>query len=372
MVNFKYRIEATVLTPLSIGQGSEKDWVKGLDYVVKDNFLYHLDLKKMVEAGVDMERVSSLFSLGRANEVYNLIGENRVKSVSDIVMKMPVSETANPIKTFLKNELTGRPILAGSSLKGSIRSALFNYLRDDERDNMAVFGNMRDGTDFMRFIRIGDMEFPKTQLYNSVIFNLLGDGEDWHGGWKHSLHETNSRFRSVGFNTVYECLSPDAASTGGALMMSRLLFDRITNNQPHYDKKKFILCAEAPNESLCDIINDYTYNYLLKEYDFFEKYQDAENVNVIMNNITKLTDCINDCEPNECVIKMSAGAGFHSITGDWQYTKDYYDEPDFYTSGINEGKRKYKSRKIVQYRNNENKDMLSLMGFIKLKISESK
>ena len=60
-VNLKYNVTAEVLTPLSVGQGSEKDWVEGIDYVVKNGMMYHLDLSKMYAAGIDMERVANLF-----------------------------------------------------------------------------------------------------------------------------------------------------------------------------------------------------------------------------------------------------------------------------------------------------------------------
>ena len=44
---------------------------------------------------------------------------------------------------------------------------------------------MKDGTDFMRFIRIADIEMPSTELVNSKIFNLWKDRDGWNGGWKH-------------------------------------------------------------------------------------------------------------------------------------------------------------------------------------------
>ncbi|MDR3272567.1 MAG: hypothetical protein LBT29_03675 [Flavobacteriaceae bacterium] len=39
-LNQKFNIEITVLSPLSIGAGAEKDWVKGIDFVVKNKKLW--------------------------------------------------------------------------------------------------------------------------------------------------------------------------------------------------------------------------------------------------------------------------------------------------------------------------------------------
>ena len=147
-VNLKYNVTAEVLTPLSVGQGSEKDWVEGIDYVVKNDMMYHLDLSKMYAAGIDMEHVANLFQKQDTEGVHLLIGE-KLEQVSDF--KMPMTcHSSNPIKTFFRNQLTNRPVLPGSSLKGAIRSVLFTYLRDNERDNASVFGSMKDGSDFNR------------------------------------------------------------------------------------------------------------------------------------------------------------------------------------------------------------------------------
>lgn len=67
---------------------------------------------------------------------------------------------------------------------------------------------------------------------------------------------------------------------------------------------------------------------------------------------------------NSCVIKLSAGAGFHSITGDWQF--------DDYVSGVlrRDIKKpaensKPKSRKIAITQEGED-TFFDLMGFVKL------
>lgn len=367
-VNLKYNVTAEVLTPLSVGQGSEKDWVEGIDYVVKNDMMYHLDLSKMYAAGIDMERVANLFQKQDAKGVRLLIGE-KLKQVSDF--KMPMTcHSSNPIKTFFRNQLTNRPVLPGSSLKGAIRSVLFTYLRDNERDNASVFGNMKDGSDFMRFIRVGDFEFParSTELVNTKIYNLEQSQRAWRGAWKHSAHETTSDFDEYGFNTIYECL-PFGTKTNGSIMLAKHLFDLLLTQHiaiSHQDKKQLIL--NNPKEYLCRIINEHTKRYLEKELQFFKKYTEGENSYYLteeedfLGSIPTLLDTIENLQPNECVIKLSAGAGFHSITGDWQHND--------YVSGVLDQKRnkdgaKPKSRKIAITQEGEDA-FFDLMGFVKL------
>lgn len=364
MINKKYNVTATVLTPLSIGQGAEKDWVYGIDYLTKEDeygnlWLYHLDLSKMVAAGVDVNKMAQTFAGGNPGAVNLLVG-SKLEKVSDRKMRLPVSSEdalSNPIKTFLRNQLTDRPVLAGSSLKGALRSILFAYLRaKGEQDNESVFGKMKDGSDFMRFIRIGDFEFENTCLVNTKIYNLHREGHDWEGGWKHSRDNTTREFERAGFNTLYECLLPNATAEG-FIMFGDTLFDKI--QQFHY-KKAVILHSDVA--TLCEIVNNHTLDYLDREFKFFETYPADKSQNII----NSMTDIYNECirlseeEPHSCILKMSAGSGFHSITGDWQYD-EYIENGNHLLDRKRKGELP-KSRKIAV----SGSKAFSLMGFVKL------
>lgn len=382
-VNKKYVVTAQVLTPLSIGQGSEKDWVYGMDCLTQQDdegqqWLYHLSIDKMIAAGVDLDKLSKYFATGRPEDIKNLIG-SKLTQVSDRKMLLPVSSVqglTNPVKTFLHNQLTNRPVLAGSSLKGAIRSSLFAYLRTTERDNIAVFGNMKEGTDFMRFIRVGDFEFEKTCLVNTKIYNLhRHNGEPWEGGWKHGRDNTNATFNPIGFNTIYECLPPNAIAQG-SIMFADTLFEEIPT-QPYYDKKEKLLKGNTPIEQFCRIISDHTFNYLDKDYTFFETYNQGAYSGNILVRLDDIMKAINECEPNGCILKMSAGSGFHSITGDWQFEDYTIDSVTLKRNGgtdksfgynvYGEKSQSAKSRKIAV----SGSKAFSPMGFVKLTFKQA-
>lgn len=376
-VNLKYNITAQVLTPLSVGQGEEKDWVEGIDFIVKDGMLWHLDLSKMHVIGIDMNKVANLFQSKDTKGVRLLIGD-KLEQISDFKTPMPC-QSSNPIKTFFRNQLTNHPVLPGSSLKGAIRSALFaefvaeksvSELQHSRTPNADVFGSMKDGSDFMRFVRVGDFEFQTTELINSKIYNLQKPNRDWEGGWKHRGGKeglTTHDFKNEGFNTIYECL-PIGAKAKGNIMLSQLLYEQLCKlvpQQEYLNKKKSLFKNEefpedTPIENLMYIINCHTYDYLEKEHAFFTEYQQGEYATNILNNINLLMNEVNDCidNRNSCIIKLSAGAGFHSITGDWQYE-------DYTTArllNMKAGGKLPKSRKIYTQKNGT----MGLMGFIKL------
>ena len=123
MTDKRYRIELEVLTPLHIGMGSENDWVRGADFAQKDGKVYVIDIRKAVEKGID---ISNLFvSNGqRTRNGIEEIDSKRLESISKYIFTSPQS-TKNDIKSFLRNQFLESPVVAGSSIKGAIRSALF-------------------------------------------------------------------------------------------------------------------------------------------------------------------------------------------------------------------------------------------------------
>ena len=355
MKDVKYPIELEVVTPLSVGAGNENEWTCGIDYVQKDGKAYVLDIQKA--KNVDSDKLSSLFLKSDEKGICRLLG-NSLKDIARYVFPLPV-RTSNPIKTFLRSQLFDKPVVAGSSLKGSVRSALFNYLRTSEESNEEVFGSMKDGTDFMRFIRIADVEMPSTELVNSKIFNLCKENGEWNGGWKHGGARTDQHYNPTGFNTLYECVVPGKKGLG-AITLAGNAFGLIAENRnvrmSYAEKKKELLATNI--STLFKVINNVTREYLRKEKAFFLKYP-ADRTDELISDIDNLLGLIPD-DGSSCLLKMSAGVGFHSITGDWKY--DDYDDTGVWQDQRNRGKKMYKSRKTVEY-----KGQLHLMGFVRLR-----
>lgn len=355
MGNSLYNLELEVLTPLSIGAGNENDWDIGTDCIIKDGKVYVIDQSRFADFGIDLNRLASYFLTKDKQGLIDLFGDN-LPDLSKYVFDTFV-KTENPIKTFQRTQLFDKPVIPGSSLKGAIRSILFTHLRKDEDRNLEdVFGSMKDGTDFMRFVRIGDIEMPNTILCNSKIFNLQNSDGRWKGGWKHGFRETNGKFKEDGFNTLYECVEPGKK---GCFIISyaNTAFDLSNSHEnKYYIKQQQILKDDIA--FLFSIINKATKAYLLKEKKFFEEYSQAERTSELIENIDWLLSLIPQ-DNSYCILKMSAGSGFHSITGDWQYD-------DYVNTGYMDGKKKYKSRKTVEYNDN-----LSLMGFVKLSCMSS-
>lgn len=358
-VNKSYRILVEVLTPLNIGAGVEKDLVKGVDYIITDGVIRKISITKIVEAGVDANRLATYFASKDSESVYQMI-QNKVEQVTEHKWPAP-AHSDNDIKSFIKNQFTGLPIIPGSSLKGALRSILFSYLRDQQRNLVEVFGNVKDGGDFMRLVKISDIEFNETALVNTKIYNLQKpDGQQWKGGWKHGGNRTNSTFNPVGFNTIYEVLEPSKIGAG-TIMLSESQFGNYTTAGTVSRKKQQDVFDIA---KLFHIINGHTKKYLEKELAFFNCYNEAEKADEIIDNIECLLKKIPEHD-SSCILKMSVGSGFNSITGDWQFD-DYSTGPLGRGKKYNRDKGKPKSRKIAV----DTTGHLTMMGFVRLSIDE--
>lgn len=358
IINSKYNIALEVITPISIGAGAEKDLVKGIDFIVNNGRIYRIDLSKMQEAGIDIVSLSPYFANRDSAGILRLIG-NKLAEVSDGEPLTLPAQSDNDIKAFIRNEFTGKPIVPGSSIKGAIRSILFEYLKDsNEKDEKTVFGKANDGNEFMRFIKFSDFEFDKTELINTKIFNLRNNNGRWASGWKNGGNSTGE-FRSTGFNTLYESLLPKEVGCG-SIMLSEKQFKIIDDDKhSHYNKKLRALSLKE----LFAIINSHTKNYLKKELDFFLHFQNGDQyTQKIIDNIQNLIKAIPDNNAY-CIFKMSAGSGFHSITGDWQFDNYLENGKDRVLDRKRKGSLP-KSRKIAI----KGKEF-ALMGFVKMSIA---
>ena len=372
-LNNKYYLNIEVLTPLNIGVGAENDWVENVDFVINGKILYKFNLRALMsdfgKVITDKVGTKGMLSAIGVNNLTNPKYAKAFKLPLDIDGKVVVQSNNpnnNPIKAFIKNNLTGNPIIAGSSLKGAIRSVLFDYFQVKRQGEDAVFGSAKNGDDFMRFVKVTDAEFEKTALVNTKIFNLSSDNRhDWEGGWKHKggrFGMTDTSFKSTGFNTIYECIGPQQSGFA-TIMLSPSAYNNYGNYRQHIadNIKKPVITKDI--SFLFDIINKHTKNYLQKEKKFFQTYNEAEYADEIEESIDDLIKII-PSDGKSCILKMSAGSGFHSITGDWQFS-DYsingLDTSRTVSRGLLNKRKSAKSRKLA-----DTDDGLKLMGFVKL------
>jgi len=288
-LNKKFDLQMEVLTPLHVGAGAEKDWIQGCDFIVDDNLVKVLNLRKVSQFVNNTDLTNALLKKDD-KAIVTKLGKDLNQCVEkefDVAFF-----GSNDIKTFIKNGLTQNPIVPGSSLKGAMRSIVLDYLmskndkltalKTKKLDEKEFFGKANVGDEFFRFIKVSDSEFLETKLVNTKIFNLKSQSE---GGWKHGSNNTSEKFKSEGFNTFYEVIAQNQKSSL-SLSIADVAFHNFSKKiNPFSELKNKLINSDI--SYLFDLINNHTQEYLLKEKAFFEKYS-TEKTDLIVESINSL------------------------------------------------------------------------------------
>lgn len=382
-----------VITPLHVGAASEKHYKRGLDYYYDSNakevvFINHQLLAK--------ERGDSFIQY-LANADYASI-QNAVRRDSRYALKRIKlnNDPGGDIKAHIRNGLDGKPIVPGSSIKGAIRSILFNYFNQVDTNqylidpsrfkdltkksninpNEEIFGPIADGKSFMRFIKISDAFFDDIQIFTTKIFNpIINHEKEWFGAWKNS-GKSSKFFKEDEFITSYEVIKVGEKSFF-ELMLDTTNFELMLNNEGvgmdnQIHIKKISLIGPDFNNltKLFSIINDHTKRNIESERDYIWALEDCEYCSKIVSFYDGLLHKKQNV--NSCIIRLASGSGFHSITGDWKFSGNHlatFENPDF-GPVMQAGKRVvdhiyYKSRKIAFEKTNGSFNFFP-MGYVLL------
>lgn len=378
MASLNLDLTLRVLTPLHIGGSDDKHLMEGIGYLCRDGMVYVFHPRKMLQAIGDVDQYCNALENG-ADGINNLLKSRRIPIEAVSMPPKPIVGTASEIKTCIKDGLTGRPYVPGSSIKGAIRSVIFANLFAESGMSVKDAEGIKDEktgrnvlpddhllgkfqSSIMRFIQCADIHFDDvdTIFCNAKIFNLQNQGrEGWVGGWKHGSNSTNSNFRAEGFTFAFECIPPGATGRF-RLSFDEDLFKKAAKSEirnveiGHYVKRMFSRDFEY---TLLDAIMQHTHQHIQREVEFFTHtdYEVAQT-EAIVGAFEGIATQNEDKAP---ILRMASGSGFHGITGDWQF-------PNHIDTGKKQGIPKYKSRRLNFNEDTENEYSFNPMGFVQL------
>lgn len=367
MNDISLKLKFKIVTPTHIGGASEKNWINGIDYFQpKDsNDIYLIDEDKTINLLGGVENYSNAIA---TNTLENKLKNINYQNYSKRVIK-EIGAVSSEIKRLQKNVMYNKPLLPGSSIKGSIRSIILNFLlnedlsiKPDYRNNIEkpVFGSIDQ--DIFRCLVIPDIQFSNSDYWNSKIFNLKGrnfDLNSFSGAWKHDARSSSSKFNEEGFNCIYESFKPGDESTG-ELLFKNSIFNL---SSAHFKKSRGLekILNTDFKKNILQCIKKYTHTFILKEIEWFKKYSIRGDSDIILKHLYNL---IKEAEDN-VLIRCGQGSGFHSMTGDWRFNSHIMNH--FHEQSRDAGKLLYKSRKIAfQFDEDLNDYRFETMGYIKL------
>jgi len=330
-----HNIKLEILTPVHIGTSREETWQKNLDffhegdtvYVVRQDDIFR---EILVEGG---EQALAGYSAR--------IGSQRIEGLLDFISQyVDIEELAyltfdysrkigNEIKPLLRTGL-GTPILAGSSIKGSIRTAILKYLMMNDQNDQREFFRREDnlGRRRGRKLSYADSDIQRHYLGRDPsedLFRMLQISDFDTDEEKTILHKTqtvnlygNSWNIKQPVSTFLECIN--LQTTTGRIQIPQ---KQIENNQRNLRRTDLL-----HPKKLFEIINEYTLALLDKEFEFWDDQEENTHLHEFIHDyqdkldeLYQLADGFDTSK--SCLLRVGAGSGWDFITGRW--TKDLLD-----------------------------------------------
>ena len=389
-----YAVDIQVLTPIHVGMGQDRNYIRGIDFVLnaeKIKLLNNNELFKKIQENDLMEPYLEKLGNGDFKSLEIFI-EQFLHHPNVVFKEYPlIGKPKEDIKRQMQTGL-GSTIIPGSSLKGALRSILLAHFKTRFGNTLpenTLLGKVADS--LLRFVRIGDAAFDdnETSVFITKIFSgdLSPKTGNSLGNWKDKRQGGHSHdFNMEGFESYYEALNPDAQSSV-AIQLGTDLPEKLKKYALGKNFKNDREVANVVNYAALDgknihdffaIIQQHTNTYIDKEIAFFNTFKNKTMGDTIIKQLMMLKEINN--QQNACVMRVGAGVGFHSITGDWQEVSK-----DHLTAKFNKGKLFINTKEIPEHFNWKLKDKdpqiftktrkivylpqnqsFSLMGFVKL------
>lgn len=392
------KVQLTTLTPVHIGSGNVLQ--NNIDFIQGDvdgyTYLGILDHQKLMRI-IGPNRVDSwVAAIERGEGMGDFLAkcsskELTIKNYSSrlLLCLYPLNMATNePMRECVHDGL-GRAYIPGSSLKGSIRTALLAYFvnkknhdgnqtidfknkkRSAQKTESALFGS-DPNTDCFRFLQIGDVYFNNNceEVYNMININER-ERKSFVDRSKHQLVEAIfDEEASLEFNMR---ISQSAE-------LSRMIDEynrrvEIWNNDPKNTRKKNLIKKFEISDlkTLFSIINSHTQQILEQEVDIWNDFIEEDGVRDYLDAINDMIESTSNCKSGECVLRVGHASGWRFTTGAW--TEDNLNDGNWdrlVDMARPMNKQKYdgmifpKSRRV----NYQKGHGMTLLGFVKLKIVE--
>jgi len=312
-------IKITILTPVHIGSGVKLK--KGIDFFIKKDKFGVVDDKKILSIIGEDQIGIWVSAIDKGESILPYIEKRKpgykLTDISKRVYPLTSTSGTKDAREMMHTPL-GNPIIPGSSLKGAIRTALWDKYGDaniklddiiniwhgnisykDKNLSKKIFGK-NPNKDILRFLQITDAIFHNDNCGKVEVVNVLTLKND---GWK-IKH----------FEEYAECISPESNADFRIKIAKDTLIKNINKNFIKNDNKTNSLQSISGLFSIC---NDYYKKMLDKEIEFFKQDIDLKNDEKLDKYLSILKELRNTAEnlKNGCILRLGHGTGYRFMTG---------------------------------------------------------
>lgn len=324
------RIET--LSQVHIGNGFFLQ--EGNDFLADGNYIYVLNMDKLgTVIGTDQAIIQQWVKAISDGESGSFIKKQAIGiPYTDFSKRqIPCSYTFNQAQNTLKEQLHdgfGRPYIPGSSIKGSIRTAVLSTLAkekigerlkreaDQRKWKKIIFGMENDLLHFDN----GD-KAKKKDVPSNDLFRFLNTGDAYfEQGTELVVRQMNLNIREK--DSLLDGKKQQAVEVIGKGAVSHF---RMKVMDDFYQKSSI-----CDFQDLIDLINNHTYQLICDEIEFWDKGKGASYTgqDTYLDQLETILDAIDACHTNECVLRIGQASGWRFITGAWleKIDKEYFKE----------------------------------------------
>lgn len=400
------KVKLTTITPIHIGSGNvlhnNIDFVQG--QIDGNSYLGVIDQKKLFEM-IGPERVDSWVSaIERGENMGDFVSKYSQSNVTledytcrQIYCPQPLNMDANEEMREYIHDGLGKAYVPGSSIKGAIRTAVLSSLVQSQDVDVNAHIQIKDKKDRYDRTQISVHQDVEGMIFgkdpNSDCFRFLQIGDAYFDeDCEDVLNMTNINIRKIqsfadrSKHQLVEVITQDTDSHvfNMKIVSNEVLSQMIetynsripayNNKNPQHPKNPILQFCVSDLGSLFKMINEHTKELLDTEIDIWNTYIEEDGVRGYIKALKGVRSKINQCESNECILRIGHASGWRFITGAWsEALKDSNDENwNKLVDKARPNNIRYqemifpKSRRV----NNEKGYNEEILGFVKLQIVE--
>lgn len=310
-------IKIETLSPVHIGNGTFLQ--QGNDYIVEDNHINVLSLDKLGKIiGTDNTTIREWTkAIEEGNGEFFVKEKMQGHSYQEYTKRhieslIKIDQRQNTLKECIHDGM-GYPYIPGSSIKGAIRTAYFSSLAKktipsklNSEENKKKWRNIIAGMEKeLLHFQDGSKKSPAND-----IFKFLHTGDAYYEKGVEKVVE------QINLNITKKASLLDNSKP----QMVEVIRRGVSSQFRLIIKDDFYQLAKIDSiQDLLKMINDHTYNLLCDEIDFWAKgegssYTGQDNY---LDQLDIILDKIEECQPNECILRIGQASGWRFVTGAW-------------------------------------------------------
>lgn len=333
----RHTIKLETLTPIHIGSGAFLQ--NNVEFVRSNRSLYIIDPQKLLSIiGID-NLDNWVKAIENGDDITEFISDMNIEAHPSKYSRREIKFDCNTQlfkQTTLKvcmHDARDLAYIPGSSIKGAIRTAIFNAIASKKYINansintkskkFACQGPEKDlfgkspNSSIFRFIQVGDAYFPAgcEVTLNEVNLNIRKETKELLDKNKQQLVEAIGK----GCEALFSIKILNEYNSFA--YYESLERDKITDNARYKTELKKLPNCITSIEGLFGTINTYTERLIKEEIEIWEKemreHNDDATAEAYVESMKKILDEVRKCGKGQCILRLGQASGWRFTTGAW-------------------------------------------------------